>query len=195
MTIEPKFLETEAAMAALLDELEKMKAASEQLDQAGIVAQELAGTSQKVAEWTRQILDQSGRQNENTERVTREVSQRLESFNLSQGEITKGVHGIDQNLVELKDGLYQKLQAQQGYVAGLLEELKGELGEVKEKQETRFQEQSELISKMQDKILETLSGMGQRADKLAKMVNIVLAISILNAILGITFLVLRIIGR
>lgn len=195
MTDQSNFLETEQAMVALLDEMEKMRSAAEQIEQAGSVARQVSDSSQKLAEWAKQVLEQSNRQLEIAEKVTGEVQQRLERFSYSQNEIASGVQVIDRNLGETKLELNEKISQGQARLEAGLVELKGEIDDAKGKQAAAAHEQFELINKLDEKWMTTLAGMIQRADKLAKMVNILLVIGIINTILAIALLVLKVAGR
>jgi hypothetical protein len=216
MSDAPTFLETEAAMAALLDELEKMRSASEQLDQAGLVAQQLTDASQKMAHWAGQVLERGSRQLETTERISGEVSHHLERFDQGQSELAKGVQVIERSQgdtvnrleevqrqqailqnshSELKVELNEKIQQQQSRLEVLSADLKGELDEFKARQETVLQAQSDLIRQAEEKVMANLASLEQYAGKSARAVNILLIISALNAVLVIVLLALRMSGR
>jgi ABC-type transporter Mla subunit MlaD len=113
MTHKETIMETEAAIAALLDELEKLKSATEQLDDASVVAQEVSENSIKITNMAKEIMDNSGRQIVTTERLSNQVHESLNHFN----------HGIS-NLTDAVKEITSKQDDQTSRVTRISHELK-----------------------------------------------------------------------
>ena len=208
MTDQSKFLETEEAVAALLDELEKMNVASRRLDQAGNIVQEVTDASQKLTQWAGQILEQSNSQLTTTQNLADHMNQRLEQFGQNQNDLTQQTQRIQLGQNEQSNQItgirqqqnehtsqIQNVQQQQVQLETAIENLKTSQEEAKNQQFTAFQEQTDLVHQVEEKVMTSLAAVEERGQRLAKTVNILLVVSILNAILGIALLVLKLIGR
>lgn len=197
-----KFLETEAALAALLDELEKMKAASEQIDQAGVVVQQVTEASQGLTQWAGQILEQGSRQLESAKKITNDISAWTRQFDSSinekihqqQLDLRKLTGSVTRELGDFKASQQAELNKMAAAVATDLESFKArqtenfnilskevskELEEAKTRQETAFQGMEK-----------TIAGLEEQVNVIGKRLNILLFAAVLNIILAAALIVI-----
>lgn len=144
MSDQPKFLETEELIVALLDELDEMKSATQQIDRAGTVTQQVTESAHQLVQWAGQIIEKSSSQLSITQNLGRQVEQNLEKIDQSRSELVQHMQQVlsAQNaetdligrLIQLQDDLHARLSAF------------GEtLAEAQKWQQNTFQEQNTLI--------------------------------------------------
>jgi hypothetical protein len=139
MTSQTTFLETEAAISALFEELEKMKKVSLMLEHAGTVAQQVTEASQKMADWSNQVLEKGSEQLQSTQALSAEVAQVLDHLDESRQALVTQAEMMQAGQEEAASQL-TNLQAQHGAIQTTLSELKNGLDVLHSGQSTSFQE-------------------------------------------------------